>query len=319
VAQVKIIGSGYPVDYEYLNTTGFVNLTILDFIRAALTIGAKDLDEFHSWDWRELTRRWGMTLNAIPMLDFSDHHLKLHPAFSNLDMTEKGSTSYNLGMLTTKLISEKLLDIPWLMHVDRLLAEGRLTLGTHGKTRSDLAGLDLKGNWHVLEAKGRSGGISQNDTDKAKSQARNVRLVNRRPPKTATASIAQFAWDSVEVSLLDPPSTEGEGQTWDITIKEYLEAYYRPIIDFIEVYQDKAQTREFQPGFQTASFIIFNNEFVIGIREETYGQPDAALDVGFDWIPEFKKSGEEIRGSNYPFSLGTDGVLVMSQGRFDWE
>src|SRR5687767_4042942 len=39
-------------------------------------------------------------------------------AYEGLDPSEKGAISYFMGLTLAKLLSEKLLDVPWLMHLD---------------------------------------------------------------------------------------------------------------------------------------------------------------------------------------------------------
>ena len=124
-------------------------------------------------------------------------------------------TSYRLGMGLTKIVMERVLGVPWLIHVDRLIAQGFATLVSGSESRPDLAGPDTNGQWHVAEAKGRSNPPSGSDLADAKSQSGRIYTINGAPPITRCASLAALAETPLRVHLHDPDGKGGYGISVD--------------------------------------------------------------------------------------------------------
>jgi hypothetical protein len=90
-------------------------------------------------------------VRVCPLLD---GYLRRTNAFVSLGPTEKGMVSYFLGMTLCKLFASRLLSAPWLLHLD--VFRPVLNPVTLGRSRPDLVGEDIAGNWHAFESKGRS-------------------------------------------------------------------------------------------------------------------------------------------------------------------
>lgn len=128
-------------------------------------------------------------------------------AFAALDPTEKGMVSYFLGMTLCKLFASRLLLAPWLLHLD--VFRSVINPVTLGRSRPDLVGEDIDGNWHAFESKGRSSVPSSADKAKAKAQARRLVSVNRRNCSLHVGSFAFFRRDVLEFYWRDPePNSE---------------------------------------------------------------------------------------------------------------
>jgi hypothetical protein len=80
-------------------------------------------------------------------------------AFKDLDPLEKAAVTYFLGLAVAKLLAARLLSVPWLVHLDRVVH----TLGIRlsGRSRPDLIGYGHSRGWIVVEAKGRSSKLPQ--------------------------------------------------------------------------------------------------------------------------------------------------------------
>src|SRR5271165_1936974 len=127
---MPIAASGYlRVRYESeqfpsssLNNSGAVlDVTWDDILWAAITIGRPNLHyvfQHGSSSFYEAMFRWSLVRMALQQRGPSGQRLVRTEAFKALDPTEKGATNYFLGMVFCKLFSTKLLDTPWLLHLD---------------------------------------------------------------------------------------------------------------------------------------------------------------------------------------------------------
>ncbi len=92
-------------------------------------------------------------------------YLRRTDSFAALDPTEKGMVSYFLGMTLCKVFASSLLRTPWLLHLD--VFRTALNPVVLGRSRPDLVGEDINGNWNVFESKGRSAVPSSVDEQSA--------------------------------------------------------------------------------------------------------------------------------------------------------
>ena len=129
-------------------------------------------------------------------------YLRRTDAFAALDPTEKGMVSYFLGMTLCKLFASRLLLAPWLLHLD--VFRSVLNPVTLGRSRPDLVGEDISGNWHAFESKGRSSVPSSGDKAKAKAQAQRLVSVNGLNCSLQVGSFAFFRSDVLEFYWRDP-------------------------------------------------------------------------------------------------------------------
>jgi len=129
-------------------------------------------------------------------------YIRRTDAFAALDPTEKGMVSYFLGMTLCKLFASRLLYAPWLLHLDVFRAA--LNAVTLGRSRPDLVGEDISGNWHAFESKGRSSVPSSADKEKAKVQAQRLVSVNGLNCSLQVGSFAFFRSGVLEFYWRDP-------------------------------------------------------------------------------------------------------------------
>jgi hypothetical protein len=131
-----------------------------------------------------------------------------------LDGTEKGNASYRVGMGMANLLCQDWLGVAAAGHFDRLLEAGLATLAS-GRSRPDLVGIDVFGNWTVAEAKGRSNGVTIDDIEHAKGQVENVDDVGNSatttaPPLWRIASLTDLSTKPIRVTFVDPPNSDEE-------------------------------------------------------------------------------------------------------------
>ena len=161
----------------------------------------------------------------------SSRRLRRTAAARTLDPTEKGAVNYFLGLTICKLFAAKLLDAPWMLHLD--VFRPYLDVMLASRSRPDLVGQTLAGNWIVLECKGR---ISSPDTavkNRAKQQAMRVVSISGAAPSRCIGGIAffkndvlQFYWRDPDPETRNPIRIEPSPQTWSY--------YYRPALELVQ-------------------------------------------------------------------------------------
>ena len=168
-------------------------------------------------------------------------------AFLALDPSEKSAVTYFLGLTFAKLIATRLLAIKWLLHLDvyRDLLQPELM----GRSRPDLVGLDLAGEWSVFEAKGRSRAPDRKTKANAKMQTRKLRRIDGCIPQLRVASIAYFSSGSLCVHMEDPDLVDAGAGDLPITEDRLLRDYYRPFTDLVGSVDDldRMERRESMP------------------------------------------------------------------------
>lgn len=151
-----------------------------------------------------------------------------------LDRSEKVNLSYVLGQAATGLFCTKLLDVTFLMHVDRYSDRYRLSFGATRK-RADLFG-KCPGGWVVAEAKGRSNSMERELEQKLSAQKRSVSEIAGNRPALALGCVASFppARPELRVDAFDPTKDDPDAVAFDIELDRYILAYYEPFLTAIE-------------------------------------------------------------------------------------
>lgn len=156
--------------------------------------------------------------------------------YEGMDPTEKGFTSYFLGMTTTKLFAEKYMGTPYLWDVSNAL---EAISYLPGNSRPDLIGLSLSNKWIVAEAKGRTNGFDNNALNKAKNQSRMISTINGSLPLYRFGSESYFN-PHLTMELIDPPAVDGAIDI-NFNIDHALIKYYEIaffIKEYGKVYED---------------------------------------------------------------------------------
>lgn len=158
------------------------------------------------------------------------NYLEKTDLYEGMDPTEKGFTSYFLGMTSTKLFAEKYMETPYLWDVSNAL---EAISYLPGNSRPDLIGLSLKNKWIVAEAKGRTNGFDNTALIKAKNQSRMISTINGALPLYRFGSESYFN-PYLSMELIDPPA-EDEAIDIDFNVDHALIKYYE-IAFFLKEY-----------------------------------------------------------------------------------
>ncbi len=203
-----------------------------DLLWASITVGKKNRQEIlkHGiYSIFDITSKIHMIFSVIKE-DTTTGKLIKTDLYQNMDATEKAMVSYNLGMMSSKLISSKLFDIQWLIHLSNL---NNISTWQDTKSRPDLVGLNRARDWAIVEAKGRSNNYDKDAIDKAKEQTRKIKAVNGQYPflKIATES---FFKNSLNIAVRDPEDFDEDAKDLKIDINQYFETYYLGISSVID-------------------------------------------------------------------------------------
>lgn len=184
-------------------SSGTLSTTWDELLWAAITIGRPDTyhvfrhgpPSFHETIFR-------LSLVRMALEQEWSGHLRRTDAFAALDPSEKGMVSYFLGMTVCKVFAARKLFTPWLLHLDSF--RHRLSAITLGRSRPDLVGQAVGGDWHAFECKGRSSSPSSEDKNKAKAQAQRLVSVGSTSCQLHIGSFAFFRNDLLEFYWRDP-------------------------------------------------------------------------------------------------------------------
>lgn len=146
--------------------------------------------------------------------------------YESLDPTEKGATSYFLGMAMAKLFAAELFATPWLFHVSQASADGTMISFKRGtKSQPDLIGQRTTGDWIVVEAKGRTNGLDASALAKAKLQTAMIRTINGAQPSLRVALQVYFG-GRMTVRIDDPSDAKPEALEVKLDVNSALARYY---------------------------------------------------------------------------------------------
>lgn len=213
-----------------------------DVVWAAITVGKRelyDVDRHGQFSLFEIVARTATLFASLKEND--DGYLIRSDVYDGLDPTEKGATSYLLGLVMAKLMSQIYLGVPWLMHLDvyRDRVEARLS----GRSRPDLIGQNVANEWVVVEAKGRTGPRDAGALAQAKNQAGEIVSIGGDHPILRVGLMAHFTKGWLEVDWEDPEREESQEEVRvDLRGSELKEGYYRPFERLFTTLRDRTTT-----------------------------------------------------------------------------
>ena len=196
--------------------------------------------------------------------------LRRTTASRTLDPSEKGAVNYFLGLTVCKLFAWKLLQCPWLMHLD--VFRPLLNPVLIGRSRPDLVG-EIRGarGWIAIECKGRATAPSEDAKAKAKEQALRLVSVNSSAPVLHVGAFVFFRSNALQFYWRDPSHDESVKQPINVRIEDTIwRHYYLPVLELVRSRPDhRAQILQGQP------IAIEELDIQVGIRTEVMPFLDA--------------------------------------------
>ncbi|MGG0789880.1 hypothetical protein ABE132_14480 [Peribacillus simplex] len=255
--------------------------------------------------------------------------------FNCMDGSEKTAISYFMSTIFVKLFSARLLNCPWLMHLDRYA--GRRFNATfvkggkkfHTTKRPDLVGLrngpilfDDLGNpyitsdWMAFESKGRSSRV-KSALDEAKDQLENLDKINSVDPLRVALQTYTSKSNEIKVVWRDPESKIAKN-SFCLTInkKDFLFEYYYPIYRLI-VSNDNLDRLYLNENLYFTYEI--DGTLKIGLRSDVF----ISMLFNLDDIYEQKNKNEdyfefnEYEDSSYNWTEGSDGIIIGTKSGSD--
>lgn len=229
-------------------------------------------------------------------------------AYENLDPSEKGAVSYFLGLTFTKLLSAKLLNIPWLLHIDvyreQFTRNGQAFGFGSSRSRPDLIGLDNLMRWIVIESKGRTNSMRGNVLEVAKNQTKKLRKIGTEDPELRVAVVTHFTNGQLIVDWSDPEGFNEDYFDIQTDTEEYLANYYKLIFNILS--SKNNDTKEFN-GFITYTFDNIN--LTIGLAKKIFNAYKTLSLKTIVHINIFKP--EQFSSiEDQDFFVGIDGIVV---------
>lgn len=234
--KIRYEAEGFPGG-TVSNGTNELVVTWDDILWAAVTAGCPNryyVFRHGVFSGFEAIFRWSLIRMALEQSGSNVVRLRRTNVAKTLDPTEKGAVNYFIGMTFCKLFAAKLLNTPWLLHLDVFRAQ--LNAALLGRSRPDLVGREhqLAVRWHAFECKGRSIPPDSNTKSEAKMQAQRLVSVNGINCSLHIGAITYFKRDALNFYWRDPSSEERStikipftGDAWRY--------YYTPIMEMMRL------------------------------------------------------------------------------------
>lgn len=215
---------------------GTANLTVSwdDLLWAAVTVGRPNwyyvfqhgLPSIH-----EARFRWSLVRMALEQRGPAASRVCRTSAIRALDPTGKGAVSYLLGMVVCKLFAAKLLNTPWLLHLD--VFRSQLNAVLTGRSRPDLVGQDHElQRWHGFECKGRVNPPDRATKEAAKEQAERLISVDDVACSLHVGAVTYFRGETLHFYWRDPAPAEVEAIVLELPDDAWRYCY-NPIVEII--------------------------------------------------------------------------------------
>lgn len=314
--------TNYQPPFATINTNGEATLLCrkLDLYRSIITVGNPSFFSLQNIiDYGFARALYDSILRKVAIVASNIESdlagMRRHPIFDTYVADEKRIVSYNLGMAFAKLYSEKLLDIPNLIHIEFLKKQNAVTFVQQGSNlrakEPDLVGQTTDGNWHIFEAKGVSSSASKLNSkiSEAKDQVQQVATIHGLAPLTGSACATYIGRDRILTYIEDPPSDEGKRV--EINREKFLDSYYAPFL-LVEKTLDLPLRRERIDGLEVDFYdlqqasrklsIGLDREISELIRSKKYDLPQS--------ITRRLKDYSSTDRRQYKYSIGLDGFVV---------
>ena len=218
---------------------------------------------------------------------------------------------YALSMGLAKLFAERLLNVPWLIHLDRYWPSACQRLDPDRDTRPDLVGIDaVENSGFAVEVKGRAGdSVTPSVLCKAKEQTENLTEFVGNPVRYRVAFGAFFPRDrGVGVKWRDPEVPSPPEPNKEAVIR-FVTDYYAPVLELLK---DPAVVDVSNNAYRAV--YIYEADLFLGLSHSIADSANAA--DRYDAALRFARDGgdpslDESEGRGSPaVSRGRDGILV---------
>ncbi|MFK4431391.1 hypothetical protein COM08_15470 [Bacillus wiedmannii] len=300
---------------KHLEGEHTIDLTWSEIMWAAITVGKQNLHDVYKYKNFSMYEAIFRATMIFATLKEKKENNKLVRTdnYELLDPSEKTAISYFQGLMTSKLLAQKLLDTAWLMHLDVYDKVHIPTMVAGTKSRPDFMGRNNAGEWIVIEAKGRSNSYDKKAQEKAKDQTKKLKTIDGNKPILGAAVQSYITSAGYFRSRIDDPEEiQDDAINVQINQDKFLKLYYGPIIKLI--YENNAIKKEHTICNNTYLIIEINEiDLTIGIEKSIYS---VILDKKTDFL-ELEKIllRNELGGwknKDGTTFVGADGILITT-------
>ena len=203
-----------------------------DLLWAALTVGRpnrKAVFQHGDSSLYEAIFRLSLVRMALEQRGPTARRLRRTEAARTLDPSEKGAVNYFIGMTICKVFADRLLNAPWMLHLDVFRPDLNPVL--KGRSRPDLVGQRISGEWIALESKGRISVPDAKARTKAKEQALRCVSVAGSRLQFHIGAIAYLKKDVLQFYWRDPePEHHVGGTTFGLDFDPKLWRYHYALV-----------------------------------------------------------------------------------------
>lgn len=282
-----------------------------DIVWSAISVGKlgfSDLVAYQIYSYHDFLFR--LHLIHANLQQLYNNQIYRSSFYNSLDSSEKSAISYFLGMTFAKLLASSLLDTPWLVHIEKLKATHNLNIT--GRSRPDLVGRNKKGNWIIVEAKGRTNGFSKGTLDSAKAQTRKLRHISGELPEMRVATETYFS-GNLCVYLTDPDEYDMDAEDLFIEEQDYLMSYYGSFLNLVKNKEGKRIVINRIPYrfiyFETIDVSIGINEKIIHMQDSKF-DPQIILHLAEEAIGEGER-GYTVLDRDESVKAYSDGTAII--------
>jgi hypothetical protein len=298
VPTITYAADGFPATLgPNLVGTHTLDVSWAEVVWAAISVGRRSLGhmaQYGVYSAFEITYRAAMIYANLR--EDPAGTLSRSSAYDGLDPSEKGAISYFLGMTLAKLFSHRLLNVPWLMHLD--VYRQQLQPILVGKSKPDFVGLNTTYDWIVLEAKGRTNEYEESVLQSAKVQTQQLTTIQGNQPVLRVGSLAYFSAGTLQFAMRDPKGDSGREKIDDLPLVRdtVLRDYYSPFQVWLREASGVRRTKVADRSYRIVALPEF--ELSVGLSLEVERQ-----------LPVVKPVKEQHSSDDNEF-IGSDGVLV---------
>jgi len=233
---IEYESEGFAAGAAVANGKATLSTNWNELLWAALTVGRPNRQYVFkngNASMYEAVFRLSMLRMALEQNSPASWRLRRTDAAKTLDPSEKGAVNYFLGLVVCKLFADRLLNAPWMMHLD--IWRSQLGAVLTGRSRPDLVGKIRGGNsWIALECKGRVSKPDSDSKNKAKDQALRLVSVNGVAPSLHIGGFAYFRSDVLRFYWRDPtPERPIKNPIQVVIVESDWRYYYGPVLDLI--------------------------------------------------------------------------------------
>ena len=233
--EIEYESAGFAAGAPVINGPGTLDTSWDDVLWAALTVGRPNRQYVFRYgvpSIYEAIFRLSLVRMALEQRGPSGTRLWRTQAARTLDPSEKGAINYFLGLTICKLFAERLLQAPWMLHLD--VYRPMLNPFLSGRSRPDRVGQTMSGQWLALECKGRLSPPDARAKTRAKQQAQRLVSVNGVTPGFRVGGISFFKKDVLRFFWVDPEPDSRVKRPIEVTVEPSdWRFYYLPALDLV--------------------------------------------------------------------------------------